>query len=105
VTLPEPDSAQPNQIQEFRAKATGFAPQVRIGVHAANATRAAGGYRGLGVQTAARIAALAGGGEVVASLVTAEVAGAAALGPPEAVALEVLAEPAPVVRLAWRDVA
>ena len=50
----------------------GFAPQVRIGVHAAEATRAGGDYEGAGVHAAARIAALAEGGEVLASVETVE---------------------------------
>ena len=53
-------------------RAHGFAPQVRIGVHAAEATRAAGDYEGAGVHAAARIGALAEGGEVLASVDTVE---------------------------------
>jgi class 3 adenylate cyclase len=45
----------------------GFAPRVRIGVHAAEATQGQGGYIGGGVHQAARIGALAGPGEIVAS--------------------------------------
>jgi class 3 adenylate cyclase len=45
----------------------GFAPRVRIGVHAAEATQGQGGYIGGGVHEAARIGALAGPGEIVAS--------------------------------------
>lgn len=52
----------------------GFAPQVRIGLHAVEATRKAQDYRGRGIHEAARIGALAIGGEILAS---AEVIGAA----------------------------
>ncbi len=45
----------------------GFAPQVRIGLHRAEAVRSGSGYRGKGVHEAARIAALAQGAEIVAS--------------------------------------
>jgi class 3 adenylate cyclase len=45
----------------------GFAPRVRIGVHAAEATDRGGDYGGRGVHTTARIAAAAGAGEIVAS--------------------------------------
>ena len=45
----------------------GFAPGVRIGLHSAEATRTRGDYEGAGVHAAARIAALANGGEVLAS--------------------------------------
>jgi predicted ATPase/class 3 adenylate cyclase len=82
--------------------ASGFAPEVRIGVHEAVATEGGDGYQGLGVHTAARIASSAVGGEVVVSVATAEAAGAAMLGEPVDVALKGLAEPIRVVRLAWR---
>ena len=57
-------SRAPAMIQRTLAdhrRAHGFAPQVRIGVHAAEATRAAGDYEGAGVHAAARIGALARG--------------------------------------------
>lgn len=59
---------------------SGFAPRVRIGLHAAEAVRDADGYVGRGVHTAARIAALAAGGEILASRAALEAAGAAADG-------------------------
>jgi class 3 adenylate cyclase len=46
----------------------GFAPQVRIGVHVAEATRRGTDYSGGEVHKAARIAALAEGGQILASL-------------------------------------
>ena len=39
----------------------GFAPQVRIGLHASDATQVGGDFHGKGVHEAARIAALGGG--------------------------------------------
>jgi class 3 adenylate cyclase len=45
----------------------GFSPRVRIGLHAALATRSDSGYRGRGVHVAARIAALAAGDEILMS--------------------------------------
>lgn len=48
----------------------GFAPQVRIGLHQADAMGVAGGYKGKGVHQAARIGALAAGGEILTSRVT-----------------------------------
>jgi class 3 adenylate cyclase len=45
----------------------GFAPQVRIGLHATEATRDGADYTGLGVHAAARIASLAGPSQIVAS--------------------------------------
>jgi class 3 adenylate cyclase len=48
----------------------GFAPTVRIGLHTADATRSGKRFTGRGVHEAARIAALADGGEILASLAT-----------------------------------
>jgi class 3 adenylate cyclase len=46
----------------------GFAPRVRIGIHATEATDRGGDYGGRGVHVTARIAAAAGPGEIIASL-------------------------------------
>lgn len=54
-------------LAEHRER-SGFAPQVRIGLHSASARRDAGGYEGQGVHQAARIAGAAAGGEILASL-------------------------------------
>ena len=48
----------------------GFAPQVRIGLHASDATQVGGDFHGKGVHEAARIAGLAAAGEIVASVST-----------------------------------
>src|SRR5437773_637481 len=48
----------------------GFAPQIRIGLHASDATRVGGDFHGKGVHEAARIAALGGAGDIVASVAT-----------------------------------
>jgi class 3 adenylate cyclase len=86
----------------------GFAPQVRIGVHAAEATRARGDYEGAGVHAAARIGALAGGGEVLASVETVDGAGEGhgvgrmVTGEPREVSLKGLAKPVRVVAVEWR---
>jgi class 3 adenylate cyclase len=45
----------------------GFAPQVRVGLHQSDATQKGLDFGGKGVHTAARIGALAGGGEILAS--------------------------------------
>jgi len=80
----------------------GFAPQVRIGVHAAEATRAGGDYEGAGVHAAARIGALAQGGEVLASVDTIESIGSVVTGEPREVSLKGLAKPVQVVAVDWR---
>src|ERR671935_1898976 len=54
------------RLAEHRRSA-GFAPKVRIGVHASGATQVGRNFSGKGVHEAARIAALAGGGEIFAS--------------------------------------
>src|SRR5919204_2271764 len=58
------------KLSEHRQTA-GFAPQVRIGAHAAGATQVGRNFTGKGVHEAARIAAIAEGGEIVASRDTA----------------------------------
>ena len=83
-----------------KAAAHGFAPQVRIGVHAADATQVGRDFRGKGVHEAARIASLAGGGEIFAS--------ASTLTPPytgsepRAVTLKGISEPMEIVTVNWR---
>lgn len=79
----------------------GFAPQVRIGVHQASATRVGLDYRGKGVHEAARIAAEARGGEVLASWHTAQPC-KFALSEPREVSLKGIAEPVQVVSISWR---
>jgi class 3 adenylate cyclase len=81
----------------------GFAPQVRIGVHAAEATERVGDYGGKGVHEAARIGAVAEGGEIVASLDTVEAAGGGwGSSEPREVLLKGISTPAKVVTLAWK---
>jgi class 3 adenylate cyclase len=81
----------------------GFAPQVRIGIHTAEATGRDGDYTGRGVHVAARVAAAAGAGEIVASqdaldsVVTVEVTGHRSLE------LKGLAQPVEVATILWED--
>ena len=92
------------QIQRTLAdhrKRHGFAPQVRIGVHQAPATRVGFDYHGKGVHQAARIAAAATGGEILASLATAQPS-TYAVSEPRVVALKGVAEPIPLVSISWR---
>ena len=76
----------------------GFAPTVRIGLHHTEATRMGPDYAGLGVHVAARVGALAVGGEV---LVTGDVLAAAPtrfpVSEPRTVTLKGVAEPVDVV--------
>jgi class 3 adenylate cyclase len=84
-------------------RAHGFAPQVRIGVHAAEATRRGEDYSGGEVHRAARVAALADGGEI---LVTAESLagdpGAFDLSEPRTVSVKGIPVPFEVVAVRWR---
>jgi class 3 adenylate cyclase len=79
----------------------GFAPQVRIGVHQAAATRVGLDYRGKGVHEAARIGAVAQGSEVLASWHTAQPC-KFALSEPYEVSLKGIAQPVQVVSINWR---
>lgn len=79
----------------------GFAPQVRIGIHASDATQVGSDFRGKGVHEASRIAGLAAAGEILASEGTA--AGTAfAASEPRTVTLKGLTEPVSVVSIDWR---
>lgn len=61
-------------LRDHRAS-SGFALAVRIGLHAAEATRRGADYSGMAVHVAARIGALAEGGEILASAGTVAAAG------------------------------
>jgi len=79
----------------------GFAPQVRIGIHASGATQIGRNFAGRGVHEAARIAQLAEGGEIMASRETA--AGTRfPTGEVRSVTLRGMSEPIEVVAVAWR---
>ena len=81
----------------------GFAPQVRIGLHAAEAVRSGDTYVGKGVHAAARIGATAGAGEIVASRAT--VTGSedgVVLSAPRRVELKGISYPVEVVTIPWR---
>jgi len=80
----------------------GFAPAGRVGVQTTAANRLGGDYSGKGVHVAARITALAEGGEVLASAETAAKAGASyATSEPRAVGLKGVSAQVDVVSVAW----
>ena len=108
VAFPDAGSALRCAVEVQRAlaehrRSEGFSLSVRVGVHAGEATRRGDDYGGAEVHRAARIAALAEGGQILASRSTVEEAGAqiasAAVGD---LALKGFTEPEPVVRVAWR---
>lgn len=81
----------------------GFAPQVRIGLHTAAATSKGRDYTGRGVNQAARIEALAAGGEILVSqeTLTAEPT-RFALAEARSVSLKGISKPVQVVAIEWR---
>ena len=88
------------QLADHR-KTAGFAPPVRIGVHAAGATQVGRNFTGKGVHEASRIAGLADGGEVLASRETAT-GGRFPVSEPRTVDIRGMSEPIEVVSVAWR---
>lgn len=79
----------------------GFAPKVRIGVHATGATQLGRNYSGKGVHEASRIAGLAEGSEIIASKETS--AGSRfPVSEPRTVTLRGTSEPIDVVTVDWR---
>jgi class 3 adenylate cyclase len=87
------------RLAEHRRQA-GFAPAVRIGIHASGATQIGKNFAGKGVHEAARIAALAEGGQILASVET--VAGARfPFSDQRAVTLRGTAEPMEIATVDW----
>ena len=80
----------------------GFALQVRIGIHAGEGTRRGQDYSGGEVHMAARIAALAEGGEILASQETLAQADGLTGSEPREVRLKGFAEPVRVAAIDWR---
>jgi class 3 adenylate cyclase len=82
----------------------GFAPRVRIGIHATEATDRGGDYGGRGVHMTARIAAAAGAGEIIASRETLEAASNSFRAQDERpLELNGVAEPVTVATVDWSD--
>jgi class 3 adenylate cyclase len=80
---------------------SGFAPPVRIGLHAADANRHGEDYSGVGVHVAARVAALAGGGEIVATVETLTEVGEVSASDPRQATLKGIADPVSVASVSW----
>jgi class 3 adenylate cyclase len=87
------------RLAEHRQKA-GFAPQVRIGLHASDAQQVGTNYRGKGVHEASRIAGLATGGQIIASIST--VGESYRSSGVRSELLKGLSEPMEVVTIDWR---
>jgi len=87
------------RLQEHRQQ-HGFAPQVRIGLHAADANVVGANFRGKGVHEASRIAGVAKGGEILASVAT--VGDGFTTSAPRSEILKGLSEPMEIVTIDWR---
>jgi class 3 adenylate cyclase len=83
---------------------SGFAPWVRIGLHTAEVTAVEGNYRGVGVHVAARVSALAGRDQVVASAAALEAAGPLPypVSDRSAATLKGIKEPVEVASIDWQ---
>ena len=82
-------------------KSTGFAPPVRIGLHTAEANRRGADYSGKGVHVAARVAALAGGGEILATAETLAEAGDVSVSDSRTVPVKGVAAPVSLAAIGW----
>ena len=82
----------------------GFAPWVRIGLHAAEATREGRNFTGQGVHVAARVGAAAGKEEILVSRRRRRAAGPIrfSLSEPRPVTLKGVREPVEVRTVEWR---
>jgi class 3 adenylate cyclase len=83
-------------------KQHGFAPRVRIGLHAAESRRVEDAYQGVGVHVAARIAALAAGDEILASTSSLEGLPGVEVADRRVVRLKGIRESVEVAAIAWR---
>jgi class 3 adenylate cyclase len=80
----------------------GFAPEVRVGLHEAEATRLGDDYQGQGVHVAARIASLAGAGEILASRPVLARTRGLTISETRSVTLRGLSEPVEVGSITWQ---
>jgi class 3 adenylate cyclase len=80
---------------------TGFALSVRIGLHSAEANRRGRDYSGKGVHIAARVGALAKGGEILATAETLAEAGNVAASDPRLVPIKGVTEPVSLSAITW----
>ncbi|MBA3360180.1 MAG: adenylate/guanylate cyclase domain-containing protein [Acidimicrobiia bacterium] len=88
------------ELAEHR-RATGFATMVRIGVHTADANRHGDDYSGVGVHVAARVAALAGGGEIITTVETLDGARDFSFSEPREEMVKGVADPIKVASITW----
>jgi class 3 adenylate cyclase len=82
-------------------RTSGFALSVRTGLHTAEASVREDGYSGMGVHVAARVAALAEGGEIVATAETLAEAGEPATTNPREAMLKGVSAPVSISSVTW----
>ena len=87
-------------LREHR-ESTGFALSVRIGLHAAEATRRGDDYSGMAIHIAARIGALASGGEILVSAEALTEAGDLATSAQRSVPVRGATAPVTVASVTW----
>jgi class 3 adenylate cyclase len=97
-----PGSAVEAAVAIQRAVDEALPFDVRIGLHAADATARDGDYEGRGVHAAARVGALAGAGEILASAAAVTDGIRFATSDPRPVSLKGFDEAAEVVSVEWR---
>ncbi len=81
--------------------ATGFAIAVRIGLHTAEANRRGTDYSGKGVHVAARVSALADGGQILATAATLAEAGDVPTADPRLTPVKGVTEPVSLAAVVW----
>lgn len=90
------------RLAEHRER-EGFAPAIRIGIHAAEATRSGSDYAGRGVNVAARVCAAAGGGEILMTRTSLDRSRRSFdLGEERTIELKGVVDPVEVVTIRWR---
>lgn len=87
-------------LEEHRV-GTGFALSVRIGLHTADANRRGKDYSGKGVHVAARVGALAQGGQILASAATIEEAGDVPTSDGRSAQVKGVSEPIDIAVVGW----
>jgi class 3 adenylate cyclase len=85
----------------MQREASGFAPDVRVGFHEADALLSGGDYSGLGVHEASRIAGIAAAGEILASEATARRGDAPVRAAARPIEFKGLRDPIAIVSIDW----
>ena len=102
LAFPTPDRAVAAAVAIQREVAVDLPFELRIGIHTAEATSLGENYRGKGVHVAARIGALGGGEEIVASRETVASLTGVRTSEPRSEQLKGISEPVDVVSIDWR---